>query len=337
MKKTVILYLIPFLAMSCTFDKSRRNLRKKSSLSAWNDTESFKTIKNFVDATVDPKSSSYVEPEERYATFDLDGTLMLEMPLPIAGLLSAEMYADQAKKHPEYKETKAYKLIKEGKAGEIYKLPYKEMAKALISIVTLSGEGYSLSELRERTQDFIDDGVVKKFNLPYANATYKPVVQMVDYLTSKGYKVYACTGSPTQMVQAFSEEVLHIPADRVIGTRLQAAWNSDKKEVVIEKGIFPPLNDSKYKPVNISNMFPVKPVIAFGNSDGDMQMFEYAKSRKGPSLAVLVHHNDDVRDFSYTNFTENALKAAKPNSWVVVKSKYDFKQVFMVPNSKLSH
>ena len=114
-------------------------------------------------------------------------------------------------------------------------------------------------------------------------------------------------------------------------------WDEEKGMLMVEKGLFPPVNDGKGKPVNIANYMQLQPIIAFGNSDGDMAMFDYAQSSNGPSLAVLIHHDDELRDFSYTNFTENALKAASAKSWVVVRSANDFKQVFMVPDAKLSH
>ena len=237
---------------------------------------------------------------------------------------------------PEYKKTRPISSQRP-KADELYKLPYKEMVTSLLDVLASSGEGYSLKALQTRTNEFIDDGVVEKFNLPYSSAAYKPVVQMIDYLTAKGYKVFACTGSPTQVVQTFSQQVFHIPPERVIGTRIKTMWDEEKGMLMVEKGLFPPVNDGKGKPVNIANYMQLQPIIAFGNSDGDMAMFDYAQSSNGPSLAVLIHHDDELRDFSYTNFTENALKAASAKSWVVVRSANDFKQVFMVPDAKLSH
>ena len=257
--------------------------------------------------------------------------------MPIAGLVMAKLFMDQGKTNKDIQKTEAYKLLKAGKVNDIYKLEYSKMISALKDIITMGGVGLSVGELYSKVDDFIDDGLVEKFSLPYRNAAYKPVVQMVDYLRFHGYRVYASTGSPVHIVQAFSEEVVHIPAHHIIGTRLKTRWDEARKDVVIERGLFPPLNDKAYKPVNIANYIPERPIITFGNSNGDMQMFEYTKHRKGPSLAVLIHHNDSKRDVSYTAHTEKALEDATKNGWVVAKSKQDFKQVFMVPSSKLTH
>lgn len=304
-------------------------------LDDWNDTETIRRIKAFVDATTTEGDALFVPEEERFVTIDMDGTMLCEMPMALACELYAELYVKQAEvKHPEYKDTDLYQTCVGGDLTKLYSLPYAEISKAFHTLLSHGAEGMSLEEFEAATLEFFARRRSEKFQLPYSQLVYKPMLQLVDYMTARGYKVYACSGSPLALLQVVCPGLLHIPREHAIGSSVSTHWvpsrGKGKGKFVIGTELAA-LNDKAAKPENIIRAIGRAPVIAIGNSDGDVCMLEYATSREAegkPALAVLVRHDDDEREFAYDDRAAGAQAAATEAGWAVVSMKQDFRVVF---------
>jgi phosphoserine phosphatase len=305
-------------------------------LNAWNDTATINRIRAFVEETTTEGHPMFVPEDERFATVDVDGTLMCEMPMALACELYGDLYVKQAAgNHPEYKDTDLYRICCAGDLTQLYSLPYAQIVEAFHTLLAKGAEGMERGEFEAFALDFFARRRSEKLQLPYSKLTYEPMLQLLDFMTSHGYKVYTCSGSPLAMLQAVCPSMLHIPRDRAIGSTVVEHWIVDEagkgRFVVGNELANGGLNDKEAKPANILRAIGRAPVIAIGNSDGDMCMLDFAKSREEdgkPALAVLINHDDAEREFAYDMMAKKAKVAAPEKDWVMVSMKDDFRRVF---------
>ncbi|MBK8050598.1 MAG: HAD family hydrolase [Anaerolineales bacterium] len=170
-----------------------------------------------------------------------------------------------------------------------------------------------------------------RFKVPFKQLTYKPMVELVHYLQDNGFQVYIISGGGRDFMRAVSEEIYGIPRERAIGSSVTFAYSEDAQgvaQVVRTKELELPINDGQGKPVYIHRAIGRRPIMAAGNSDGDIHVLKYAKGSPRASLALLVHHDDAAREYSYDDGTEKALQLAPEAGWIVVSMKEDWKTVF---------
>lgn len=300
-------------------------------LPSWRDGAAKQRIVDFVKAVKDETSTSYVPPEERIAVFDNDGTLWSEQPLYFQFVFAIERVAELLGQKPApawANRPWAVALARDGK-----KALAKLDEKAIFEIA-------ATSELAQTSQDF--DAIVDKwldlarhprFERPYDELVFQPMVELLGYLQDSGFSVYIVTGGSVRFVRAFAEEVYGVPPERVIGSYFdtQYEYKAGKGRVLsLPKPGF--IDDGAGKPVAIDRVIGQVPIFAAGNSDGDREMLEYVTSQGRPSLGLLVHHDDAEREWAYDRASkigklDKALDQAASSGWLVVSMKDDFATV----------
>lgn len=294
-------------------------------LPSWADGKTKSSIINFVTKVVTPNSPDFVPQQKRVATFDNDGTLWPEKPLYFQLMFALERLKKLAPAHPEWREKEPFSSILKGdlSGGE----------KSLYHLIMATHTGMTNEEFNGIVQAWIKKAKHPQRKKPYTELVYQPMLELLDYLKENDFTTYIVSGGDTQFMRAWSEEIYGIPPKQVIGSELAIEYEvKNNKAVLVRQPKFQILNNGKSKAISIDEHIGQRPLIAFGNSDGDLEMLQYTTLGKSNSLAILLHHTDSEREWAYDRKSKvgtlnKALDASKEHGWLVVDMKNDWLKV----------
>ena len=309
-------------------------------LESWNEGATKTAILEFVDTVTKP-GPSFVPPESRIATFDADGTLWCEHPLPVEADFLLRRLAEMAKADPTLRDRQPWKAAFEhdntwfGAAIAEHYAGNDDKAKTLLGAISGTYAGISVEEFEMHSDAFLRSAQHPTLGCGYLETAYAPMVELLAYLEANGFTNLIVSGSGADFMRPISEEVFGIPAERVIGSATVLEYaNTDNGGNVMRKAALGFLDDGPQKPIQIWSHLGRRPLIAGGNSNGDIPMLDFARHQNKPSLGLLVNHDDAEREFAYTSGAEKALAEADKRGWTVVSMKNDFATVFATAQRK---
>ena len=300
------------------------------SLSSWKDRSSKRAIVEFVEAAVDPSSEGFVPEPERIAVFDNDGTLWAEKPLYFQALFAFDRIRALAAEHPEWQTQEPYASILK---GDIEGALHGGEA-ALVELVLASHSGMTATAFRGMVQDWLAGAKHPGTGRPYTEMVYQPMLELLDYLRANGFKTFIVSGGGIEFMRVFSEAVYGIPPEQVVGSSVRSDYEViDSEPVFTRKPELAFINDKAGKPLGILQHIGRRPVLAFGNSDGDFQMLEWTTAGEGPRLGLLLHHTDAKREWAYDRESHvgrlnRGLDEAVERGWILVDMKKEWRRVF---------
>jgi phosphoglycolate phosphatase-like HAD superfamily hydrolase len=311
-------------------------------LPAWNDGPSKDAVLRFVRDTTDKSSPKYVEPADRIATFDQDGTLWTEHPLYGQAQFALARIAEMAPSHPEWKQKEPFKSVLANDNAAMSKFTEEDW----LQIVAVTHTGMSNEAFQGIVKDWITTAKAPRFDRLYTDLVYQPMLEVMQYLRANGFRTYIVTGGGQEFVRAYSERVYGVPPEQVVGSSIVTTYeNKNGKPVLMRepKPFF--IDDGPGKAIGINMFIGKRPQAAFGNSGsadrkaGDAQMLEWAQAGDGARLMMLVLHDDAKREYAYGpaanlpdthvgTFSPELLTEATKNSWIVISMKNDWKQIY---------
>ncbi|MEZ5990530.1 MAG: HAD family hydrolase [Planctomycetota bacterium] len=301
-------------------------------LPSWTDGAARKAIVAFVERVTTEGSDAFVPEAERIATFDNDGTLWAEQPAYFQLLFILDRLRVLAADHPEWEEAEPFKSAL---AGDMKGLAAAGKA-GLMKLVAATHAGVTAEAFAADVRAWLADARHPKTGRPYAEMVYQPMLELLRYLRANGFKTYIVSGGGIDFMRVFAEKVYGIPPEQVIGSRLGARFElRDGVPTIVKTEDDPFIDDGPGKPVGIYRHIGRRPILAAGNSDGDLQMLQYATMATGdrPALGLLVHHTDAAREWAYDRAShvgklDKALDEAAGRGWLVVDMKQDWKRVW---------
>ncbi len=302
-------------------------------LPSWRDGAARQALLKFIADVTRPDSPNFVPPEARVAVFDNDGTLWSEQPLYFQFFFLLDQVRAAAPKHPEWKNNPAFKALM---ANDMQGVMQNE--KQLMPLVMAANSGMTVEEYDRTIRDWLAQARHPKFKRPFTELVYQPQLELLAYLRNMGFKTYIVSGGTIEFMRPWTEKVYGIPPEQVIGSTQAIQYTTrDGKPVLVRDPKFEFIDDGPGKPVGIYRHIGRRPILAVGNSDGDLQMLEYTTSGEGPRMAVLVHHDDAEREFAYDRQSkvgklDKALDVATAKGWTVVSMKQDWGRIY--PGSK---
>ena len=299
-------------------------------LPSWNNGDAKNAIIDFVTRTTTEDSADYVRPAERIAVFDNDGTLWTEQPVYSQMFFILDQTKTLADSHPEWTTTEPFASAIKGDLKAVA----SQGKSALDKLLMETHAGLTQEEYTERVQKWLETARHPVRKTHYSETVYQPMIELLGYLRAHGFKTYIVTGGGVDFVRAFSEKFYGIPPEQVIGSSLKTRWVDTKTGFAVVKQPEPGFVDDKEgKPIAINLHIGRRPIMAFGNSDGDLQMLQWTMAGKGPRFALIVHHTDEIREVAYDRQSEigtldKALDEAIRGKWVIVDMKKDWRTVF---------
>jgi phosphoglycolate phosphatase-like HAD superfamily hydrolase len=306
-------------------------------LPSWNDGPAKQAIFDFVRATIDRSSPSYVFPEDRIAVFDQDGTLWVEHPMYTQVVYCLERLPAVAAQRPELKNAEPFKTVLSGNREEIAKLTIGDLEKVLVATLT----GMTVEEFNAEAKKWIETARHPRWNRPYTELVYQPMLEVLRYLRDNAYKTYIVTGGGQDFVRVYAEKVYGIPREQVVGTAggTKFGYAKDGKPFLTKEPKLLLNDNNAGKPEGIHLMIGRRPYAAFGNSTGDRQMLEWTGAGAGARLKMLVLHDDATREYAYGpaqglpnskvgTFTQALYDEAKKDGWTVISMKNDWNRIF---------
>lgn len=300
-------------------------------LPSWNDNGTKSKIIDFVRAVSDPENPAFVEPEERVATFDNDGTLWVEQPIYTELAFALHRVNDLARVHPEWKAQQPFQAVIEGDLDALV----ASGTRGLVEIVLASHTGMSTTLFSTIVTEWVRDARHPKYEQPYTELTYQPQIELLRYLEANGFKTFIVSGGSVEFMRTFTEEVYGIPPERVVGSSIETRFEvQGGKPSLLRLPRVDFVDDKSGKPVGIHKHIGRRPILAFGNSDGDLEMLQWTTvGSAGARLGLLLHHDDAEREYAYDRESsvgklDRALDAAGASGWLVVSMKNDWNTVF---------
>jgi len=304
-------------------------------LPAWQDGANKRAIIAFVERVTNPEGDGFVAPAERIATFDNDGTLWAEQPLYFQALYALDRIRAMAPEHPEWQEDAAFRAAIDGDVAKLMATGKDNALKVLLTAhAGMSAEAFAAS-----VADWLATARHPTTGLPYTRMIYQPMLELMDYLRANDFRVFIVSGGGIDFLRVFSEEVYGIPPEQVVGTTTEARLEMrDGIPTIIKEGGISLVDDKAGKPVGIYRHIGRRPLLAGGNSDGDLQMLQYTTIARGdddttPRLGVIVHHTDGEREFAYDRESaigklDRAMDEAAARGWLLIDMKKDWRQVY---------
>jgi len=306
-------------------------------LPSWNDGLTKGSIVAFVARVTKEGSPDFVPPAERIATFDNDGTLWVEHPIYTQLAFALDRVKDLAPQHPEWKDQQPYKAVLNNDPKALAAMG----EKGLLELVMASHAGMSTAEFEAIVKDWLAKARDPRFNRPYTDLTYQPMVELLAYLRANGFKkTYIVSGGGIEFMRPMTEALYGVPPEQVIGSSIATEYQvKDGKPELIRLPKIDFIDDKTGKPVGINKFIGKRPIAAFGNSAGDQQMLEWTGAGGGQRLMMLVLHDDAEREYAYGPanglpdtpfgaFPQSLLDEAKTMGWVVISMKHDWARVF---------
>jgi phosphoserine phosphatase len=301
-----------------------------SPLPSWNDGAAKSAILDFVARVTGEGGPDYVRPAERIATFDNDGTLWCEQPLQVQIFFALDRLDALAEKDPGMKDRQPYKAFLERDLKTIHALG----KQAVFELAFTTHAGMTDEEFDRIARGWLATAKHPKFGRLFTQCTYRPQVELLAFLRDNGFKTYIVSGGGIDLIRAFAEEAYGIPREHVIGSSVKTRFEfMNGRGGLMKLAELNSFDDREAKPANIGLHIGRRPILAFGNSDGDLAMLRYAKTGPGARLALLIHHDDAEREVAYDRDFKlsplvEALDKAKEYGITVVSMKKDWNVVF---------
>ena len=305
-------------------------------LESWNDGAVKSAILDFVMKVTTPGSPDFVPEPERIATFDNDGTLWCEQPVPVQAFFAFDRVKALAPQHPEWVDQEPFASLLKGNLNAAL----AGGDRALLELLMATHTGMTTVEFEQIVKDWIAAAKHPKYKRPYTECVYQPMLELLAYLRANGFKIFIVSGGGIEFMRAWSEQVYGIPPEQIIGSSIQTKFEIRDGQPVLVR--LPQLNfnsDKDGKPVAINQHIGRRPLMAFGNSTGDQQMLEYTQGGSGARFMLLILHDDAAREYPYGParglpdvklgaFPPALDEQAKKDGWIVVSMKDDWKQIF---------
>jgi len=299
-------------------------------LPSWSDGKAKQAIVAFVAKVTQEGAPDFVPPAERIATFDNDGTLWAEQPMYFQLLFALDRVKALAPQHPEWQDKEPFASLLKGDV----KGALAGGERAMLDIVMVTHAGMTTEEFEQIVQEWIATAQHPVIKRPYTEMVYQPMREVLAYLRANGFKTFIVSGGGIEFMRPWVERVYGVPPEQVIGSSIktQFEWR-DGKPVLVRLPEVNFIDDKTGKPVGINEYIGRRPIAAFGNSDGDLEMLQWTTAGRGARLALLVHHTDAEREWAYDRTSsvgrlDKALDEAQARGWTVVSMKDDWKRIF---------
>jgi phosphoserine phosphatase len=299
-------------------------------LAHWNDTAPKKAITDFVTKVTKEGSPDFIPVAERIATFDNDGTLWCEYPIPVQLAFALDRVKTLAPNHPEWKEKQPFKAVLE----EDMKAVFASGERGLAELMMATHAGMTTDEFEKIVKDWIANAKHPRFKRPYTECVYQPMIELLAYLRANGFKTFIVSGGGIEFMRPWAEKVYGIPPEQVVGSSIKTKFEiRDGKPVLVRLPELNFIDDKTGKPIGINQHIGRRPIMAFGNSDGDFEMLEYTTAGTGPRFGLIVHHTDAEREYAYDRKSplarlDRGLDEAPKRGWIVTSMKDDWKTIF---------
>jgi phosphoserine phosphatase len=300
-------------------------------LPSWNDGPVKQSIIAFVTDVTREGSPDFIARPERIATFDNDGTLWIEQPVYVQFAFALDRVKALAPLHPEWKDKQPFKAVLEGDMAAVAAAGEQGAAE----IVAATHAGMTPEEFRRTVKEWLATAKQPRFDRRYTDLVYQPMLEVLAYMRANGFKTFIVSGGGIEFIRAFAEERYGVPPEQVVGSSIVTKFErQDGRPILFRLPQIDFVNDGPGKPVGIEQHIGRRPVAAFGNSDGDLEMLQWTTESGGRRLGVIVHHTDAEREYAYdrqskVGHLDKALEAAALDGWAVVDMKRDWKTIFV--------
>ena len=321
--KLSLLYVLTFVFASFCDDLAAA--QTTDPLPSWNDGKAKASILAFVKKVTTPGSPDFVPSAERIATFDNDGTLWAEKPTYVQLSFAIDRVKELAPQHPEWKEEEPFASLLKGDLDAVL----EGGNHMLVDIIMATHAGMTTTEFERIVKDWIATARHPTTKRLYTEMVYQPMLELLAFLRANGFKTFIVSGGGIEFMRPWAEQVYGIPPEQIVGSSVKTRYEiRDGKPALLRLPEVNFVDDKAGKPVGINSHIGRRPIAAFGNSDGDLQMLQWTTAGDGQWLAILVHHTDADREWAYNSGTEAALDEARAKGWTVVDMKRDWNQIF---------
>jgi phosphoglycolate phosphatase-like HAD superfamily hydrolase len=299
-------------------------------LPSWNDGSTKTAIIEFVEKVTTRGNPEYVPISDRIAVFDNDGNLWSEQPVYFQLFFVIDRVKELAPQNPEWAEKQPFKAVIE----DDWETLAHSGEEGLIELLMATHSGMTTEEFEEIVKNWITTARHPRFDRPFTDLVYQPMLELLDYLRNNGFKTYIVSGGGIEFMRPWVEQVYGIPPEQVVGSSIKTEFElRDGKPVLLRRPGIDFVNDKAGKPVGIHKFIGRRPLAAFGNSDGDHQMLQWTAGGEGARFMMLVHHTDNVREWAYDRDShigrlDKALIEANERGWTVVDMKKDWKVIY---------
>jgi len=302
-------------------------------LKSWNDGAAKRAVVEFVGRVTREGGSDFVPVAERIATFDNDGTLWSEKPLPFQVFFAFDRVKALAPQHPEWKTKEPFASVLKGDLAGVAASGEKGVAGLMMATHT----GMTTEAFSQTVQDWIATARHPQTMRLYTEMVYQPMLELLAYLRANGFKTYIVSGGGVEFIRVISESLYGIPPEQVIGSSIKTKYEvRNGQAAIVRLPEIDFIDDKAGKPVGIYKLIARRPIAAFGNSDGDFEMLEWTTSAPGARLGVIVHHDDDAREFEYDRGSQmgrlvRGLDEGPKRGWTIISIRNDWKAVYSAP------
>lgn len=324
------LCMLTFFALTLMILSSVTASQSQNPLPSWNDGPNKQAIIEFVTKTTDQNQASFIPPTRRIATFDNDGTLWSEQPLYFQAIYIFDRIRELAPEHFEWQQKEPYASVLNGDS----KSALAGGKQALLEMLMGTHAAVTASEFSESVADWLASARHPDSGKPYTAMVYKPMLELLDYLRDNDFKVFIVSGGGIDFLRVFAEEVYGVPPEQVVGSSLEAKYEiRNGLPVIVKQAEVDFIDDKAGKPVGIHRYIGRRPILAVGNSDGDFEMLEWTSAGEGPSLAMIVHHDDAKREWAYDRESHigrlvRGLDEGPQRGWKIISMKNDWNLIY---------
>jgi hypothetical protein len=301
-----------------------------AALASWNESASKQAILDFVSRVTRQGGADYVEPAERIAVFDNDGTLWVEHPMYVQLAFALDRVKAMAPLHPEWKTKQPFQAVLDGDMEVLA----ASGERGMMELVMVTHAGMTNAEFAEIVMQWLATARHPRFKRPYIELVYQPMIELLGFLRANGFKTFIVSGGGVEFMRPWTDRVYGVPPEQVVGSSIKARFEMrDGRPELFRLAQMNFIDDKSGKPVGINESIGRRPIAAFGNSDGDLEMLQWTTMSGGVRLGMLVHHTDAVREYAYDRNTafgrlDKALDAAAVDNWSVIDMKKDWKVIF---------
>jgi phosphoglycolate phosphatase-like HAD superfamily hydrolase len=329
-RRAVLTALLASAAAAAMPFSARLALAQSDPLSSWNDGQNKQSILSFVAAVTKEGSPDFVPAPQRIATFDNDGTLWCEQPMYVQLAFALDRVEALSNQHPEWKDKQPFKAVLDHDIAMLA----ASGEKGLLELIMATHAGMTTEEFAKIASDWLKTARHPKFKRPYTDLVYQPMLELLAYLRANGFKTFIVSGGGIEFMRPWTERIYGIPPEQVVGSSIKTKFQmQDGHPELFRLPAIDFIDDGPGKPAGINAHIGQRPIAAFGNSDGDIQMLQWATKSGGRRLGLIVHHTDTEREYAYDRKShfgklDKGFDAAKANNWTMVSMKDDWKHVF---------